>query len=160
MSSKLRQLTVEQKWETAEENLIYFIVCGITYAKAHGQTVEDFGGWAGQVAAPLWEEEKSQDLGSLGLVEGISHDMQQYKGFELEIIEESESSIRARMKNFGENVIRQQTKYGISVEEYIRFFDQKWRVIADFLGLAYKQEVEGDWVVFSVTINKWANSGT
>ncbi len=152
MSSTVRQLTVEQKWATAEENLIYFIVCGITYAKAHGQTADDFGGWAGQVAAPLWEEEKRQNLGPLGLVEGISHDMQQFHGFMMEILDESEKRIRARMKYFGENVIHQQPQYGISVDEYIRFFDRKWRVIADFLGLAYEQQVDGDWVVFTVAI--------
>ncbi len=160
MSSKLRQLTVEQKWATAEENLIYFIACGITYAKVHAQTAVDFGEWAGQVATPLWEEEKSQDLGPLGLVYGISHDMQQFHGFELEILDEAETSIRARMKYFGENMIRQQPQYGISVDEYIQFFDKKWMVIADFLGLAYQQQVEGDWVVFTVTINTGANPGT
>ncbi len=151
MSSTFRQLTVEQKWATAEENLIYFIVCGITYARTRGQTAEDFGGWAGQVAMPLWEKEKSQDLGPLGMVEGISHDMQQFHGFQLEILDESEKRVRARMKRFGENVIRQQPQYEISVDEYIRFFDQKWRIIADFLGLTYKQQVEGDWVVFTVS---------
>jgi hypothetical protein len=38
MRIALPQLTLQQKWETAESNLAYFIVCGISYAKAHGQT--------------------------------------------------------------------------------------------------------------------------
>jgi hypothetical protein len=151
MSIELPQLTVEQKWATAESNMIYFIACGISYAKCHGQTAEDFGVWAGQVAAPSWEEEKSQGLGPIGLINGISHNKQQFRGFEMEILEESELSIRARMKCFGENVIRHRPHYEVSVYEYIRFFEKKWVVIADFLGLEYKQQVDGDWVVFTVT---------
>ncbi len=47
MRIELQQMTVEQKWAMAESNLIYFIACGITYARSHGQTAEDFGAWAG-----------------------------------------------------------------------------------------------------------------
>ena len=90
MTIELPQLTFQQKWETAELNLIYFIVCGITYAKSHGQTAEDFGTWAGQVAAPFWDEEKSK--GPAGLVEGISTNKQQFQGFEMEILDESETA--------------------------------------------------------------------
>ncbi len=150
MSIELQQLTVEQKWATAESNLIYFIACGITYARSHGQTAEDFGVWAGHVAAPFWEEE-DQGLGPRGLIEGISENKQQFHGFELEILEETELSIRARMKCFGETVIRQRPQFGVSVDEYIGFFEKKWVVIADALGLEYRQQVEGDWVVFTVT---------
>ena len=45
MSVQLPQLTLQQKWETAESNLLYFVICGITYAKTHGGSAEDFGTW-------------------------------------------------------------------------------------------------------------------
>jgi hypothetical protein len=149
MKIELPQLTLQQKWETAESNNVYIIVCGISYAKSRGQTAKDFGTWAGQVAAPFWDEEKRQ--GPRRFVEGISSKKQQFEGFVMEILDESEISIRARMKCFGENLIRKYFQYIISVDEYIQFFDKKWVAMADYLGLEYKQHVEGDWIVFTVT---------
>jgi hypothetical protein len=149
MKIELPQLTLQQKWETAESNLVYFIVCGISYAKSRGQTAEDFGTWAGQVAEPFWDEAKSK--GPRGLVEGISSNKQQFQDFEMEILDESDISIRGRMKCFGENLIRKYFQYKISVDEYVQFFDKKWVAIADYMGLEYKQHVEGDWLVFTVT---------
>ena len=69
----------------------------------------------------------------------------------MEILDESEISIRGRMKCFGENLIRKYFQYKISVDEYIQFFDKKWVAIADYMELEYKQHVEGDWSVFTVT---------
>jgi len=151
MGIELPQLTLQQKWETAESNLVYFIVCGITYAKSHGQTAEDFGKWAGQIAAPYWEEEKSKGL--RGLVEGISYNKQQFHGFTMEILDESATSIRARMKCFGEDLVRKRNPE-ISVDEYIRFFDRKWAAIADYMGLKYAQHKEGEWLIFTVSGNQ------
>jgi hypothetical protein len=37
------------------------------------------------------------------------------------------------------------------VDEYIQFFDKKWVAIADYMGLLYRQQMEGDWLVFTVT---------
>ncbi len=149
MSIELPHLTLQEKWETAEGNLIYFIVCGISYAKAHGQTAEDFGTWAGQVATRSWEEQKSD--GPCGLVEAISYNKQQFHDFQMEILDESEVEICARMKSFGEDTVYKEPGLRIiGVDDYIRFFDKKWVAIADFLGLKYEQHVEGDWVVFTV----------
>ncbi len=148
MGIELPQLTLQEKWETAESNLVYFIVCGITYAKSHGQTAEDFGRWAGQIAAPYWEEEKR--MGPRGLIEGISRNKQQFHGFTMEILDVSATSIRARMKCFGEDLVRERNPE-ISVDEYIRFFDQKWVAIAEFMGLKYIQQQEGEWVMITVT---------
>ena len=42
----------------------------------------------------------------------------------------------------------------VTVDEFNKFFEKKWEAIADYLGLEYKQKVEGDWVVFTVTEKK------
>ncbi len=149
MKIDLPQLTLQQKWETAESNLVYFIVCGISYAKSHGQAAADFGTWSGQVAQPFWEEEKSK--GPRGLVEGISFNKQQFQGFMMEILDELEMSIRARMKCFGENLIRKYFLSKITVDEYVQFFEKKWIAIADYMGLEYEQHAEGDWLIFTVS---------
>jgi len=152
MYVELPQLTLEQKWQTAESNLIYFIVCGISYAKSRGGTAEDFGTWAGKVAAPSWEGIKNQ--GPRGLVEGIAENKQQFRNFEIEILNESAVFIQAKIRGFGEEMVRRRARHEIMVDDYIRFFDKKWIAIADYLGLEYKQHVEGDWVIFTVTEKK------
>ena len=70
----------------------------------------------------------------------------------MKVLEESESRINAKMKNFGEDVIRRRPQHEISVEDYLRFFDKKWVAIADCLGLEYKQHVKDDWVHFTVAV--------
>ncbi len=149
MGIQLAELTVQQKWEKAERNLIYFVVCGISYAKCHGGSAEDFGTWAGQVAAPYWEDDKGK--GAHALVVGIARNKQQFRDFEMEILEESATSVRARMRNFGEEAVARRSGREIMVEDYIQFFGRKWIVIADYLGLKYCQHREGGWVYFTVT---------
>jgi hypothetical protein len=152
MTIELPQLSLEQKWKITESNLIYFITCGISYAKSHGGTAEDFGTWAGQIAAPSWDEEKSK--GAHGLVEGIVSNKQQFHNFEIEILNESETMIQARMKGFGEDQIRRRPRHEITEDDYIQFFNKKWTAIADHLGLEYNQKVEGEWVIFFVSGKK------
>jgi hypothetical protein len=149
MGTELPELSVQQKWEIAEENLIYFVICGISYVKCHGGSAEDFGTWAGQVAAPSWEAERGKRAS--GLVAGISYNQQQFRHFEMEILEESATTIRARMRNFGEETIRGRPRGEITVDDYLEFFAKKWIVIADYLELEYSQHIEGDWAHFTVT---------
>ncbi len=149
MGIELPELTVQQKWETAEGNLIYFVVCGIAYAKCHGGSAEDFGRWAGEVAAPYWEADRAKR--ARGLVEGISSNKQQFRDFEMEILEESSTTIRARMRNFGEDTLLRFWRGEIAVDDYLQFFAKKWEVIANYLGLEYCQHSEGGSVHFTVT---------
>jgi len=51
---ELPRLTLEDKWEVARGNIIYFVVSGITYAKSKDGSPEEFGTHAGNVAAPFW----------------------------------------------------------------------------------------------------------
>jgi hypothetical protein len=53
---ELHKPTLEQRWRTAESNLIYFVICGIAYAKSKGDSPEDFGTFAGEIAGPYWQE--------------------------------------------------------------------------------------------------------
>jgi len=66
----LPQLTLEEKWEIAEGNLLYLLVTGIAYAKSRGDSPEDYGAIAGSVAAPGWGDARGR--GPRALVEGIS----------------------------------------------------------------------------------------
>ena len=149
---ELPQLTLEQKWKTAESNLVYFVVSGIAYAKSKGKSPEDFGAFAGNVAAPCWEEDRGG--GPQALVEGISRNKQQFGNFHMEILSESETTIEARLKGFGDDRVRDRWEPVVTVDDYVRFFEKKWEAIADYLGLAYKQQVQGDWMVITVAEKK------
>ncbi len=144
----LPNLSVEEKWHKAESNLIYFVVSGITFAMNHGSTPEEFGIWAGKIANPYWEEDRGK--GPSALVYGIAYNKQQFRNFELEIINASETKIEARMRGFGEDTVRDRREHEITPDDYIRFFGKKWEVIADYLNLIYQQESKEGWVFFSV----------
>lgn len=140
------KLTIEERWNIAESNLVYFIVCGIAYAKARGVTAEDFGTFSGNVAN--WENAAKGN--PKVLIEGIYRNKSQFKKFEMKIVRESEDVIEAKMRGFGEDLVRNRRKQDITVEEYLGFFGKKWEAIAKHLELIYKQRLQGQWLQISV----------
>ena len=149
---ELPRLSLEGKWEVARGNIIYFVVSGITFAKSRGRSPEEFGADAGNVAVPYWRK----GLGEVGealsyFVKGLCENYQQFKGFEIEILRQSATSVEARMKNFGEDGIREWKGSDVTVDEYLRFFEKKWEAIANSLRLIYKQTNRDDWTYFTVT---------
>jgi hypothetical protein len=149
---EIPQLTLEQKWKMAETNLLYFVVSGIAYAKSTGGSSEDFGTFAGNVAAPHWEDERGG--GPQAFIKELSLNKQQFETFQMEILSESERTIEARMRGFGDDIVRDRWDHAVTVDDYFRFFEKKWQAIADYLGLEYKQKVKGDWTVFIVSEKK------
>jgi hypothetical protein len=143
-------MTVVSFDELAESNLIYFNVSGIADAKSKGESPEDFGTFAGDVAAPSWEKEK----GPQTLVEGISWNKQQFHKFQMEILSESEMAIEARMKGFGEDAIGERLEPLVTMDEYYRFFEKKWLAIANYLDLEYEQRREGDWIIITISAKR------
>ena len=157
---ELPRLTLEDKWEVARGNIIYFVVSGITYAKSKDGSPEEFGAHAGNVAAPFWrtgagglKTRSKAEVGALAyFVAGMSEAYQQFKDFQMEILGQEARAVKVRMKNFGEDVIRDLfTESGVTVDEYFRFFEKKWEAIANSLGLEYKQDTKGDWTYFTVS---------
>lgn len=45
----------DQRWETAESNIVYFIIAGISYAKSNGSSAAEFGAWTGTIGLPYWK---------------------------------------------------------------------------------------------------------
>jgi hypothetical protein len=64
----------------------------------------------------------------------------------MEIVREAEDVIEAKMRGFGEDLVRKRQKQDIKVEEYLSFFGKKWEAIAEQLELIYKQRLEGQWL--------------
>jgi len=157
---ELPRLTLGDKWEVARGNIIYFVVSGITYAKSKDGSPEEFGTHAGNVAAPFWrtgagglKTRSKEEVGALAyFVAGMSEAYQQFKDFQMEILSQDATAVKVKMKNFGEDVIKDLfTESGVTTDEYLRFFDKKWEAIANSLGLEYEQDTKGDWTYFTVT---------
>ncbi len=145
---ELPQLTIEEKWQRAQSNLVYFIVSGIAYAKARGQSPEDFGTFTGNIAIPKWVP---RGKGVKVLMEGIWRNKKQFSNFQMEILKETETTIEARMRGYGNDIAKLWAESGVTVDDYQRFFAKKWEAIAKSLGVQYKQRVEGDWTYITAS---------
>lgn len=146
---ELPKLTTEQRWETAEGNIVYFIISGISFAKSQGQTAADYGTWTGNIGCPYWKSIDSMSI--TRFVQEISANKQQFKDFQMEILENNNSSIKGRMKGYGLNWLKMMSWGGVSEKEYEEFFANKWKAIADCVGLVYQQESAGEWTNFTVS---------
>jgi hypothetical protein len=149
---KLPILTVEQKWETAEGNLVYFVISGISYAKSKGETPEDFGVWTGKVGCPYWKGIEHMTPGKF--VQEISSNKQQFKDFQMEILNAEKSVVKGRMMGYGNKLVTLYNLGGVTEDEYVRFFKKKWETIAECVGYEYKQEKKGEWIYFTVSEKK------
>ncbi|MEI8113548.1 MAG: hypothetical protein WCI54_07960 [Bacteroidia bacterium] len=149
---KLPKLSVEQKWETAEGNLVYFIISGISYSKSKGETPEDFGAWTGQVGCPYWKG--IANMTPAKFVQEISSNKQQFKDFQMEILSAEKSVVKGRMMGYGNKLVTMYNLGGVTEDDYVRFFKKKWETIAGCVGYQYKQEKKGDWTYFTVSEKK------
>jgi len=147
---ELPQLTLEQKWGRSVMNLTVMNIASIAYAKSKGETPGDMGKFVGELVSPSWEGVK----GMKPFIRAMYRNWQMFKNFQMEILSESETSFIAKIKGFGEGFVKAQENYGVTVEEYLQFFEQIGAAISKSIGLEYKQKVEGDWVIITVTEKK------
>ena len=87
-------------------------------------------------------------------IENMHWNWQIWEDFQIETLEESKDFYKAKMKGAGEKYITEWTDPGITTNEFYDCLGQMMKQIAESLGLEYKQEVEGDWIVFTVTAKK------
>ena len=147
--TELPKLFLEQKFDRAAWFVCLQTCVGIAYAKSIGKPAEDFSKFAGKLYAPGWEARKGKGVGAL--IQG-THRNALALNSDLEILSESEKSITARLarswlKYFGEDRLI----YGVSVEEYETWLKEANLAIAEYLGLEWKQKIDGDWIVITVT---------
>jgi len=144
------QLTLEQKWQRAEYNLTSTFIAGIAYAKSLGKSSSHFGKYLGEMFATGWEG----PLSVTDFIKTMHWNWQMWSDFQIEGLEESEDFYKAKIKGAGEKYVTSWTDPGVTLEEYYDCLGQVMTQIAGSLGLEYKQKVEGDWVVFTVTEKK------
>ena len=140
---------LEQKLEQTNMNLVAFITSSIAFAKSMGKTPEDYGKFIGETFAPGWEGAKGKGISPF--IQGIYRNLQPDKNFRMEILSESKTSVEGRMNRYEEATVKAYARTGVTIEEVDACFGKVWETIANYLGLEYKQKVEGDWIVFTIT---------
>jgi hypothetical protein len=147
----LPQLTPEQKYD----RLVWFqtnaAVLGIAFAKSQGLTVED---WANHIVtfwAPSWSANKGSPI---RLIRAMYRNASLDNNFKMEIDSASETEVKGRMTVNGINVFAGKMYYGISLEEYMHS-GEIWRGgLADYLGLVWTEEFDGEWINFTVKVKQ------
>jgi hypothetical protein len=148
---ELPQLNIEQKLDRSVRNTTFRDIVGIAYAKSMGKTPEDYGKFIGELTSYLWSDIKGK--GPVPFVQYWYRFLQTDRYSKMVILCTSKTSVKAKMNVYGENNINTFTAMGVSVEEYANYYGKYSEILADYLGLEYKQKLEGDWIVFTVTRN-------
>ena len=147
----LVQLTVEQQWKRSIWLFDSIQIAAISHAKSLGQSAEDYGKFVGELFAPSWEGVTSP----WGMIRGMHRNYQLWPDFEMEIIQESDNAVKARFNRpyiirFGDDG----TVYDVSLSEYEKIFKVFHQTVASHLGFDYKQNLDGDWNVITISRKK------
>jgi hypothetical protein len=97
------------------------------------------------LAIPLFRNGQIDERESEFSFEWLCRNKQQFSKFQMEILNESERTVEARMKGYGDDDVKLWAESGVTVDDYRRFFAKKWEAIAASLGVEHKQRIEGDW---------------
>ncbi len=147
--TELPQPTLEQKYNCCEGNFIAHLAASIAYAKLHEETPGNYGKFVGELHAKSWQPENEDNLEYF--IKGFHWNMNLFKNFQMEIIEQSDSFIKAKMiANWGSLLIEKE-RFGVTPDEMREWLEKLWIAIAEHLDLEYKQEFDGEWIVFTVT---------
>jgi hypothetical protein len=151
-SIELPQLNLEQKLDRSVRNTISRDIVSIAFAKSMGKTPEDYGKFIGGLTAFFWADIKGK--GPVPFVQYWYRFLQTDRYSKMEILSVSKTSVKAKMTVYGETYIRALADLGVTIDEYASYYGKYTEILADSLGLEYKQKLEGDWIVFTVTEKK------
>jgi hypothetical protein len=151
-SIELPQLSLEQKLDRSVKNTTGREVVGIAYAKSMGKTPEDYGKFMGERMASFWADIKGK--GPVPFIQYWYRFLQTDRYSKMEILSVSKTSVQAKMTVYGVTHIRAFADLGVTVEEYASYLGKFSERLADYVGLEYKQILDRDWILFTVTEKK------
>ncbi len=147
----LPELTLEQKVSRQAWLAVGSAVLGISFAKSVGKTAEDYGRYMVELWAPGWSANKGSPIRMIRVMYLNSHLDPNYK---MEIFQSSESEVKGRMTPNGVGNFTGGMYYGVSLEEYM-ICGKIWREgLADYLDLVWKEDFDGEWVNFTVSVKQ------
>ncbi|MFQ5641947.1 MAG: hypothetical protein ACE5IR_28565 [bacterium] len=127
-----------------------FVVSGITLAKETGKSSKDYGKIVGKLFVPGWESVKGKGIAAY--INAMYENWQADKGFKIEIIKESKTSIEGKMTVwFDDDAKFWCDKSGVTLEEYVGFFNEIYKAITEYLGFKYEEKFEAGWITFTIT---------
>lgn len=147
---QLPKFSNDERWETAESNIVYFIIAGISYAKSNGSSAAAYGTWTGTIGLSYWKS--IEGMTPEKFVQEIYANENQFKDYRMEILENDSSVIKGKVKGMGLGWLKMMDWGKVTIEDYEQFFRNKWKAIANGLGYDYDQKTREDWIYF--TINK------
>jgi hypothetical protein len=142
--------TMELKHQRTFFQLTAVLTSGINYAKAKGQTPEEYGSYLGKLYTVGWNAE----AGFEGYVNGMLGNFEEFRrpgDSVMEIIRQSENSIQFKWSTaaweqfFGGTEI-----FDVSLDDLLTCFDHIAREIAAHMGCTHRQEYEDGWLMVTV----------
>jgi hypothetical protein len=146
----LPQLTAEQKVDRAMMNSISYMMLGLSYAKSLGKTPEEFAKHSVKIVAPFYQRMKGSSPSNF--LKTMYTVQQTDKNFSMEILESSESSVKARMSLYGINVIKASVPFGkVTVEDCYIFYNKFVGGLTETIGFDYTYKIEDEQIVFTLS---------
>lgn len=147
----LPQLTPDQKigrlaWLQTTSSV--FI---ISFAKAHGMTAEDVGKHMVDMWAGGWDTNKGSPI---RVIQAVYRNLALDPTFKMEILSASESEVKGKMTVNGKANFSSGMYYGVSFAEYMRVNELWMEGLANYLGLIWKSEYDGEWSSFTLSVKK------
>ena len=147
----LPDLTLEQKVSRQAWLAVGSAVLGISFAKSVGKTAEDFGRYMVELWAPGWSASKGSPI---RMIRGMYRNLSLNPNFKMEIFESSESEVKGRMTVNGIGNFTGGMYYGVSLEEFMRCWGVWQEGLADYLGLVWEENFDGEWINFALTVKQ------
>jgi hypothetical protein len=147
----LPQLTPEQKISRLSWFQTNSSVFCISFAKAHGLTAEDIGKHMVAMWAGGWDVSKGSPI---RLIQGVFRNADLDPTFKMEILSASETEVKGKMTVNGKASFAEGMYYGVSLAEHMRTGEVWMEGLAGYLGLVWKQNYDGEWINFTVSVKK------
>ncbi|WP_372950353.1 tetratricopeptide repeat protein [Mariniphaga sp.] len=143
--------TPEQQYPRLVLLLNYNINVAISYAKSHGQTVEEFGKYCGDLYKETWSKEGGFQTFVTGNLMNLT-DLSE----KVEIVNQTDKKVTLKVIGFYPNLRNNEPIHNVTYDEFIRFFKASHDLIAEYLGctVSFKILDDGLEVVLESTPDK------
>ena len=147
----LPELSLEQKASRSAWFHVNAAVLGIAYSKSLGKTAEDYGRFQVKFFAPGWHQSQGSPI---RLIQGMYRNQSLNSSFKMEIASASTAEVKGRMTVNGTGNFTGGMYMGVSLEEYMNS-GKVWREgLADYLGLVWKEDFDGEWINFTLSVKQ------
>lgn len=147
---QLRQFTPEQRWSRLSDNCDYLTFAAIAHAKSLNRTSDDMGQFFAKTFAPSWGKPNSGN--PMSVFRGLRYNYIAYPAAKFELLDSLESKVAGRYNRWYLPLFKDTpTQFGVSLDEFEGVWRAVNRGIAEYLGLAYEDHVQGEWVEFSLS---------